>query len=227
VLNLHPYPGGLPPEEPISQQLGVVRHLVPGRPVVITETGYHNALAETGGQPPVSDAAAAVYLPRVLLWTFRSGVRRTFIYELVDEKPDPALLDPEQHFGLLRNDLSPKPAFSAVRNLIEAIRRSPGPSSHAPPPTVRSDAHVDRVDLVRADGSRLVTLWRPVSVWDRVRRRALHPGESGVTVGWPAPVHDVTVTRPSLSSEPVAQPTSAARRLRVELGGDVVLVSYR
>ncbi len=61
---------------------------------------------------------------------FGAGVSRTFLYELVDVKPEPALHDPEQHFGLLRNDLSPKPAFTAVKTMIAAIRASPGPRRH-------------------------------------------------------------------------------------------------
>ena len=44
---------------------------------------------------------------------FRAGIPRTYAYELIDEKPDAALTDPEQHFGLLRNDFSEKPAFTA------------------------------------------------------------------------------------------------------------------
>ena len=88
---------------------------MPGRGAVFTEAGYHNALSSTTGQPPASEEAAAVYMPRLLATAFGAGVERTFIYELVDEKPDPGLIDAEQHFGLLRNDLSPKPAFTASR----------------------------------------------------------------------------------------------------------------
>ena len=227
VVNLHPYPAGLPPEQPLSDQIRLARRLAPGRPVVITETGYHNALAARSGQPPVSEAAAAVYLPRAFLWSFASGVERTFVYELVDEKPDPALLDPEQHFGLVRNDLSPKPAFYALRNLIRTVRHSPGAApGGAPRASVRSDQPLERVDLVRGDGSRVLALWRPVSVWDRLHRTAVDPGTAAVTVSWPYPTRDLTVTRPSASSAPAAT-LGAARHIRLELGGDVVLLSYR
>ena len=50
----------------------------------------------------------------------------------MDEKPEPGLTDHEQHFGLLRNDLSPKPAFDAVRTLVAALRASPGPPASEP-----------------------------------------------------------------------------------------------
>jgi hypothetical protein len=227
AVNLHPYPGGNPPEEQLDAALGRVRAVAPSRPIELTETGYHNALAATGGQPPVPEQAAAVYFPRLYLSAFRAGVRRTFVYELADEKPDPALREPEQHFGLLRQDLSPKPAFDAVRNLIREIRRSPGPASNEPPaPSIRPPDGVDHVLLTRTDGSRVLALWRPVSVWDRDRRRPVDPGTVAVGVRWSRPVRDLTVTRPSRGDQPVTRLRSG-ERVDVDLGADVVLLSYR
>ena len=99
------------------------------RGLVFTETGYHNALRDRSDQPPVSEEAAAVYFPRLLLAAYALGARRTFVYELLDEKPEPALADLQQHFGLLRNDFSPKPAFTAIKTLIGAVRARPGSRS--------------------------------------------------------------------------------------------------
>lgn len=227
AVNLHPYPGGKPPEQQLAAAIERVRSIAPGRPIELTETGYHNALAATGGQPPVSEAAAAVYLPRIYLSAFADGARRTFVYELADEKPDPALRLPEQHFGLLRQDLSPKPAFLALENLIRTVRTTSTPKLRAPSlPTVRSSAHVREVALTRPDGSRVVALWRPVSVWDPDRRRPIDPGRARVLVAWPRVVRGLTVNRPSIGPGPVTSRTSTDR-LELELGGDVVLLSYR
>jgi hypothetical protein len=57
-----------------------------------------------------------VYLLRTFLEHFKGGIARTYAYELLDEKPDRGLRDPEQHFGPLRQDFTPKPAFTALRN---------------------------------------------------------------------------------------------------------------
>jgi hypothetical protein len=227
LASIHPYPGGLPPEAPLSAEIPNARNVVDGRQVEVTEIGYHNALAARTGQPPVSERAAATYLPRALLWSFVLGAKRTFVYELLDEKPDPALIDPEQHFGLLRSDLSRKPAFDAIRNLIAAIGRSPGPAADRPPaPSVRSRDHVESVVLTRRDGSRILALWRPVTVWDLNRQRAVDPGMKPVEVAWPVAAHDVTVTRPARGADPVSRAPSS-RRMQLELGGNVVLLSYR
>jgi hypothetical protein len=229
LANLHPYPGGEPPEGPLGAALRGLRTAARRRGVVFTETGYHNALRATTGQPPTSEEAAAVYLPRLLLAAYGAGVRRTVVYELLDEKPNPDLSDPEQHFGLLRNDLSPKPAFQAIRALIEAVSATPGPS-HGDPPRWRlrigASGAVQRLTLARRDGSGLVALWRPVSVWDRHARRPVEPGALRVELLADGEARDVAVWRPSVSPRPVLRRT-AARRLTLELAGDAVLVSFR
>jgi hypothetical protein len=228
LFNAHPYPNGEPPEAVLGQAVRETRPAQLREGVYFTETGYHNASAATTGQPPVSEEAAAVYLPRALVTAFGAGVRRTFVYELLDEKPDPAFSDPEQLFGLLRNDLSPKPAFTAIKTLVAALRRSPGAGAGDLTWTldVDGDDDVQHITLVRRDGSRVIALWRPVSVWDVEDRQAVDPGSVSVDLLLGRPVHDVAVWRPSLSTTPVLR-RGQARRLRLDLAGDLVLVSFR
>jgi hypothetical protein len=228
LFNAHPYPFGEPPERALGDAVREARPAQVRKGMYFTETGYHNASASTTGQPPVSEEAAAVYLPRALVAAFGAGVRRTFVYELLDEKPDPGFGDPEQHFGLLRNDLSPKPAFSAIRTLIAALRSSPGPGSGALPWDLRApdDEDVQHLMLVRRDGSRALAIWRPVSVWDADEREAEDPGSVAVKLLWGRTARDVTVWRPSISPEPVLS-RARVRRLQLELAGDLALVSFR
>ena len=230
LFNGHPYPGGDTPEPAVDLSVSEWRATARDRGAVFTETGYHNALNATDGQPPASEQVAADYLPRLLATAFGAGVERTFIYELVDEKPDPGLVEPEQHFGLLRNDLTPKPAFNAVRTLIAAVRTSPGPHSGAPLAwQLRADDNdrVEAVTLKRTDGSLAVALWRPVSIWNRDSRTPIDPGGLGVEFSFGGfGARDVQVWRPSRSLLPI-RTESRARALRLELGGDLVLVSFR
>lgn len=123
VLNMHAYPMGQAPELAIEASLPLGRAAAGAHRAVVTESGYHNALHATSGQRPVTEADAAVLLPRLLLDNARVGVERTYLYELMDEKPDPGLVDPEQHFGLVRQDGSVKPGYTAVRNLLRSISR--------------------------------------------------------------------------------------------------------
>jgi hypothetical protein len=228
LFNAHPYPFGEAPEPSLGEAVREAQPAQLREGIYFTEFGYHNALASTTGQPPVSEATAAVYLPRALVAAFGAGARRTFIYELLDEKPDPALSDPEQHFGLLRNDLSPKPAFTAIKTLIAALRASPGQGAGGLDwrLTVDGEPDVQRLTLTRRDGSGVIALWRPVSVWDVDQRRAIDPGSVGVELRLRRPARDVAVWRPSVSTTPVLR-RAQARRLRLDLAGDLVLVSFR
>jgi hypothetical protein len=131
--NTHCYPGGLAPAGSGSWGISLTRALDEARkvcgtkPLVATETGYHNRTAERG-HPAVSEAAAAkYYIPRLLLEYFGRGVVGTYLYKFADEKPDLDMRDMEQHFGLIRVDGMPKPAFVALRNLI-AVLRDPRPA---------------------------------------------------------------------------------------------------
>jgi hypothetical protein len=230
LFNAHPYSGGLLPEPTLDLAIDEWHATAPHRKAVFTESGYHTALAATLGQPPASEAAAAVYIPRLLLTAFGAHVSRTFIYELVDVRPDPALGDPVQHWGLLRNDFSPKPAFTAVKTLIAAVRSSPGPG---PDGRLRwslktdGDDPVERLVLARADGSRVIALWRPVSVWDRDARQSVDPGQVGVEVSFEGrEARDLSVWRPSVSAAPITR-LGRARRIPLQLAGDVVLISLR
>jgi hypothetical protein len=212
VTNLHPYPGGHEPSSNVDQQLTLARQQRRGRPIQATETGYHNALRASSGQPPVSEQAVAAYLPRLALGYFAAGIERTFIYELADEKPDPGLGQPEQHFGLLRH-------------LLQTVRRSSG-SGVQRDVRVSAPNDVHKLLLQRGDGSSVLALWRSAPVWSAEKRApsAVRPVQAIVHFGDRA--EDVQVSRPSLGPDPV-QRRADAKDLRVPVAGDAVLVSYR
>ena len=148
----------------------------PGAPVMVTETGYSN-LVSPGGSG-VSEAAAATYLPRLLLHNFAAGVQRTFLYEFMDGGLDAA--SGEDHWGLLHNDGTPKPAYHAIRALIEALDdRRTRPASDR-----RDAAGLDvaltnaptglrRVGFRKSDGSVVLALWRAMRSWDVERAQEL------------------------------------------------------
>ncbi len=129
--NLHNYFGGRNPGTPgwgsngygsISRNLATVNTVCPGKPVVTTETGYQTGTALPQGIP---EDVEGKYVPRVFLEQWLHGIRRTYLYELVDLPPRRSAGD--SAFGLLRFDFSPKPAYSALMNLLHLLA-DPGPS---------------------------------------------------------------------------------------------------
>ena len=178
--NTHPYPGGLMPlgsayGQSLKSNLVNAAKNSGSKAVVATETGYHNALGTTRTHPPVSEKTAAVYLPRLLLAYFNSGVSRTYLYELIDTWSDPTLKDPEAAFGLLRNDGSEKPAFVAVRTLL-GLLSDPGPAFSPEPFRVAFTGEtqdVQRTLLRKRDGTLYLALWLETPSWDRDARRTV------------------------------------------------------
>jgi hypothetical protein len=224
IDNVHPYPGGGEPSANLEEVLAAVRDAgPPGAPVQATETGYHNAVRASEGQPGVSEQAAAAYIPRLLLDYFSAGIERTFIYELLDEKADPGLTQPEMHFGLLRADLTPKPAFIALRNFMRVIHSSDEPG-HPTDVRVAARADVHARVLKRADGSAVLALWRSAAVWDTSRRTSTPVRPVDVRVHF-APAARIAVYRPDRSERPVVRRDGAAN-VTVPVAGDVTLVSY-
>jgi hypothetical protein len=225
--NIHPYPDGEPPESNLGSQLGRAAANSGAKPVFATETGYHTALNWHGEHRPVSEEAMATYIPRLFLEYFNRGVARTFSYELVDEQPDPANAVRESNFGLLRNDLSPKPAFTALRNTID-ILEDPGPS-FAPESlgyTLGGDrADLHQVLLQKRDGSFYLALWRAGSVWDPANRTPLDPPSAPVTLSLNRQVKSAQRYLPNVSAAPVASlPTRAGLPLSVNVGARAVIV---
>ncbi|MFI5322344.1 MAG: hypothetical protein ACHQ6U_02145 [Thermodesulfobacteriota bacterium] len=88
------------------------------KPMAVTEAGYPT---HVGG---VSERAQAKYIPRLCCEYFRLGIRRTYIYELVDEFHEVNKEDPEAHYGLVRRDLTPKPAYTALKSLLHILKDS-------------------------------------------------------------------------------------------------------
>src|SRR5262245_18123857 len=110
--NMHPYPGGNQPMASLAYHVPRIQALSKSRPLVVTETGYHNAMSWFGGHPPVSETASARYIPRLFLEYYQMGYKRTYIHELMDEGS--RLDDRELNFGLVRNNGSVKPAYTAL-----------------------------------------------------------------------------------------------------------------
>lgn len=94
----------------------------PGKPVMTTETGYQTISSMSNSIP---EAIAGKYVPRIFLEQWIRGIRRTYLYELVDMPL--ATTSKDNGFGLMRADFSHKPAFDALANMT-GLLADPGPT---------------------------------------------------------------------------------------------------
>lgn len=180
-INIHPYPGM---EHPETKGPGALAGFIAGaertfgkKPVLVSETGYHTAVQTTKPHLPVSEEIKTRYMPRLLLWNFINGVKKTYIYEFMDSW-DRGLGDPESHFGLVDFTGNPKPSFAAVKRLLSLFSR-PARKTGAGQ-DLKFNINGDTKDLWTAsfrrdDGSFLLFLWLGVSGWTNASRTPLAP----------------------------------------------------
>lgn len=176
--NIHNYFGGRHPGTAgwgpggygsIGWNLDLARRYAPGKPVVATETGYQDNLSLVDSVPaPI----AGRYMPRVLLEQFRAGVVRTFLYELAD-------FPNSGNYGLLTADGTPKPAFNAVKGLLNLLA-DPGPVFTPRPLRYSVDEEggdLRHMAFQKRDGTYFLALWLALPGFDPVTRqpRAVRP----------------------------------------------------
>lgn len=178
--NMHAYQGGGVGDNGLDGYIRLSQVWTGREPLWTTEMGYHNNTnyLSDGEQQGVSPRASAIYLPIAFLSGFNHNVVRTFSYELIDEAsgPPPAKCSKagqskcsgEGHYGLLHYDFTPKPAFTALKNLIELLHDdganfNPGTLTVAftdAPPTMRYTL------LQKSNGDYFLALWNDISVYD-------------------------------------------------------------
>lgn len=203
VGNMHPYPGGALPLANLGDALQRLAPVDGNHPVMVTETGYHTATLSTSDHPAVPEAAMARYIPRLVLDNFAAGIARSYLYELIDEGTN--LAEQEQNFGLLHHDGSPKPAFTALRNLI-ALLADPGGSGAAGSVLVSMSGDtlgVTHLALVKRDGRQYLVLWQEASSYNLITHTLESVPVKNVTLRFAAPV-GLRVFDPLMSSSPLS-----------------------
>jgi len=191
--NAHVYFGGNPPGSQgwgdfdkygnsygsLNFWLAAVDSTAPSAATVISETGYMSYERPT--QPyTISDTVGGKYIPRTLLLAFLHGVKRTYVYELLDEFSSPA-------YGILHSDFTPKPAYTAIKNLTSTLSDTgPAFTPDSLPYTMSGgDATLNHLLLEKRDGSFWLILWLEQSCLDRVSLEAqtVTPQKIVLTVG--------------------------------------------
>jgi hypothetical protein len=87
-------------------------------PLVSSETGLSTGGGSLLHRPP-DESAQAFYAVRMLLQNFESGIPISIWYDWKDDGDDES--EAENRFGLVRRDLSPKPAYVAVKTAFREL----------------------------------------------------------------------------------------------------------
>jgi hypothetical protein len=212
--NLHNYYGGRHPGTQgwgrnrygsIGWHLDLVDRYAHGKPIMSTETGYQDDPAEQNWVP--ADVAGR-YMPIIILEHFRVGIVRTFLYELID-------FPKSGSWGLLESDGSPKPAFTAVKNLLTLLA-DPGPQLRPKDLeyTVREDTNdLRHVALQKHDGTAFVALWRARQSYDQNKRHRTKVAPRDVVMTVPRAMRHVRTHEWQVDGSVSTTPWSSAQAL--------------
>ena len=224
--NLHTYASGGMPDDLYAKQAQQAIAMYGQKPLVVTETGYHNALNRQSGQAPVSEAAGAKYIPRLFFQSFNAGIVRTFLYEFFDEASNPDLTNPEFHFGLVRFDGTEKPAFLAMRNMISILQDS----SSGPPASgtlsYQINGKTDTLShtlLRKRNGAYYLAIWQEVPSYDTATKTDLVVPDEKESISFQKPVPHVRLYDPLKSSTPV-QTWNKVQKVDIEVPDRVLIL---
>ncbi len=143
------------------------------KPVWLTETGYTNAVAYSGGQKPVPEWVAGVYAPSAALEAIDRGWKLNW-FEVLDDPDAGVKNDVQANYGLyaLKSGIAPpwraKPAATALKGILTSMK-DPGPVHRPPAMGLRvtsSTSDVRWTALGKRDGSVRLYLRRTVDVYD-------------------------------------------------------------
>jgi len=162
-----------------------------GKPWVITEFGYASNPQSGWLVIGVGEDGQAKGVLNGILDAVQNGASRIYLYELLDEKPDPKGENMEMHFGLFTYANKPKPAAKALRNLLRivadpdaaALTFTPHPLDlkiGGAPETLRV------LTIQKASGETQILLWNEATFWDREHGRPVENAPAPVKVTLPA-----------------------------------------
>lgn len=174
--NIHTYASGRSPIEMRDNLIKLMSDSTVNsgtKPISVTETGYHDALYSTQ-QSPVPSAISAKYLPRLLMYFYQTGVKRTFLYELADEHLSDNT-NMENAFGLVAADGTNKPTFKAMKNLVAMLcdRTTPTTLGSLDYTVSSSSSTIQTMLFQKNNGIYYLAIWSEQPAWDRVNRKEL------------------------------------------------------
>ena len=192
------------------------------KPMCATETGYFTGTSKFS----IAETNQAKYVPRLFLEYFRKGIPRTCIYELVDLFNDPA--NDQDCRGLLRNDLTPKPAYVALKNLITLLSDrgaayEPGSLDYSirvtPPSGYSRTQYIRNMLFQKRDGTFWIVLYHEIantastnpdgSDIPGTTRSISHP-DIPVTITFGTPIKTIKSYRPNDSISPLSTNSNVA-----------------
>jgi hypothetical protein len=174
----------------------------PAKPLMGTETGYYNLPAADTGSIP--ENISGKYMPRLYGEYFNRAVARTYAYELADQGPNAA--SREENFGLIRYDMTEKPAYTAMKNMIDRLEEpntsfAPGALDYT---IVGGNTSLHHTLLEKSDGTFYLMLWQELACYNRFSETEIINPPLPVTLNLATQVAMASIYLPNDSATPAA-----------------------
>ncbi|MFM0263455.1 calcium-binding protein [Paraburkholderia sediminicola] len=201
-------------------------------PLVITEFGYFSMPQAGWYMLGVDEPTQAKGVLNGYMDAAVAGVKRTFVYELLDQKPDPQNKSGEMHYGLFRNDNSPKQVAHAIRNLTSILNAGTTLRANDTTGAARGTlayrlsempVSANSVLLQKKDGRFVLALWNETPIWDRAAGTPLTSPPAPVELDFGVKASRVDLYDPLVSAAPLASHRDL-RQLTVNVPDHVILL---
>ncbi|WP_158672200.1 RHS repeat protein [Bradyrhizobium guangdongense] len=194
--NAHAYVStSLTTNSSLAATLSAVSTAAPGKPVVITETGYTTqANTQYLG---VNETVQAKSILNTLVDAYKAGVGATYLYELFDRDSSAANTNPEANYGLFNSDGTPKLAATAIHNLT-TILADDGKGGLQPTDPLNytlsnMPASGHSMVLGKSNGAYELVVWAEPKLWNDATDTEVSNAAQTVTVNLGAVHHTVKV----------------------------------
>jgi hypothetical protein len=219
--NMHSYPAGNMPSVVSDAWIPAWNRVASPKPLVVTETGYHTCTTCTKWNG-VSLLAGGKYHPRLLFEYWNRGVKRTNLFELIDVGT--STTERRDNFGLLKNNGTPKPAFTAIKNLIallsdEGSAFTPGRLEYGLSGALAS---THKTLLQKRDGRFYLALWQEVKSWDNNTKKDVTSANDAVTLTLGQAASSLKVFQPRTSTLPIQ--TGRGTSIALSVPDEVIVV---
>jgi hypothetical protein len=201
VGNFHAYPiKGAQPFATLSTDLASQQAVMPGKPLVITEAGYYT-MTNGVGWGGVDYATQAKLTLNMIMDATKLGVSKIYLYQLLDAYADPTNKTQEDHFGLFDINNQPKPAATAIHNLL-SILSDPGTNAQTFTPTTLNysisglPTTGSSLEIAKSSGAHDIVVWAEPQIWNNTTHTEVAAPNSTVQVNLGATYADVSVYDP-------------------------------
>lgn len=165
------------------------------KPLYATEYGYY-----TSTPPGVSQLAQGKYVPRAFLGYLAAGIKRSYVYELLDGFAVPS--NTEDNFGLVTTAGVEKPAFTSMMNLISLLA---DPGASFTPGTLSlsitgTTANVNTLLFQKRNGNYYLAIWVEENSYNTSTKADISNPTQFIIVSVPSGVEAWTLYDPSIST---------------------------